>query len=196
MTCSKCSRSAVGIALDGQPYCEACISWKAEMQQFRDARPRDAKGWPEVSEKHLDRIILREVREEKELLREVLEELHQTHQHRIKRFEINQENSMALLPIAPGNSPVFTATPVPATSAPSTPPTWSSSDTTNAPITVDATGLIASVVIPTTAVVGTSFTLTISYTNADGTVATGTTTQTIVAPASPDITSFTIEQTF
>lgn len=102
---------------------------------------------------------------------------------------------MALLPIAPGNSPVFTATPVPATSVPSTPPGWTSSDTTNAPITVDPTGLVATVAIPANAVVGTQFTLTIHYTNADGSAATGETTQTIVAPASPDITSFTIEQT-
>lgn len=100
-----------------------------------------------------------------------------------------------MLPIAPGNSPVFTATPVPATSVPSTPPTWTSSDTTNAPISVDPTGLIATVAIPASATVGASFTLTISYTNADGTVATGSTTQTIVAPPSPDITSFTIAQT-
>ena len=102
---------------------------------------------------------------------------------------------MALLPIAPGNSPVFTATPVPSTSVPSTAPTWVSSDTVNAPITVDSTGLVATVAIPASAVVGTAFTLTISYTNADGTVATGTISLTIVAGASPDITSFTIAQT-
>ena len=100
-----------------------------------------------------------------------------------------------MLSIIPGNSPVFTATPVPATSAPSTPPTWESSDTVNAPVTVDSTGLVATVEIPTTAVVGTGFTLTVSYTNADGTIATGTTSQTIVAPPSPDITSFDIAQT-
>ena len=117
--------------------------------------------------------------------------------HRITQFVITQQgdSNMALLPIAPGFSPVFTATPVPTTSVPATPPTWVSSDTTNAPITVDPTGLIATVAIPATAVVGTAFTLTISYTNADGTVATGTTSQTIVAAPSPDITSFTIAQT-
>lgn len=100
-----------------------------------------------------------------------------------------------MLSIIPGNSPVFTATPVPATSAPSTPPIWKSSDTVNAPVTVDSTGLVATVEIPATAVVGIGFTLTVSYTNADGTIATGTTSQTIVAPPSPDITSFTIAQT-
>lgn len=102
---------------------------------------------------------------------------------------------MALLPIAPGFSPVFTATPVPSTSLPSTPPTWTSSDTVNAPVSVDSTGLIATVAVPTSAVVGTSFTLSISYTNADGTVATGSFTGSIVSAPSPDITSFTIEQT-
>jgi hypothetical protein len=140
---------------------------------------------------------IHELREILELQRETVRLLHallrRFHPHRIERFVISLENPM--LPIAPGNSPVFTATPVPSTSVPSTPPTWTSSDTTNAPITVDLTGLIATVAIPASATVGASFTLTISYTNADGTVATGTTTQTIVAPPSPDITSFTIEQT-
>jgi hypothetical protein len=128
-----------------------------------------------------------------EILREESEILRILETRRIERFVITKENPM--LAIAPGNSPVFTATPVPSTSVPSTPPTWESSDTTNAPITVDPTGLIATVDIPASATVGASFTLTISYTNADGTVATGTTSQTIVAPPSPDITSFTIEQT-
>ena len=128
-----------------------------------------------------------------EILREESEILRILEPNRIERFVIFEENPM--LPIAPGNSPVFTATPVPSTSVPSTPPTWVSSDTTNAPITVDPTGLIATVAIPVSATVGASFTLTISYTNADGTVATGTTSLTIVAPPSPDITSFTIEQT-
>jgi hypothetical protein len=112
----------------------------------------------------------------------------------ITGFIIAQQGD-PMLPIAPGFSPVFTATPVPATSVPSTPPTWTSSDTTNAPITVDPTGLIATVAIPASAVVGTAFTLTVSYTNADATVATGSISLTIVAAPSPDITSFTIEQT-
>lgn len=100
-----------------------------------------------------------------------------------------------MTPIAPGSSPVYTATPQPTGSVPATRPTWTSSDTTNATVTVDATGLIATVAIPATAVVGTSFTLSVSYTNADGTIATGSLTQTIVAAASPDIESFVIEQT-
>jgi hypothetical protein len=43
--------------------------------------------------------------------------------------------------------------------------------------------------------VGTAFTLEVSYKNADGTVATGSIALTIVAPPTPDITSFTVEQT-
>ena len=42
---------------------------------------------------------------------------------------------------------------------------------------------------------GTRFTLTVTYTNADATVATGTLAQTIVAAPPSDITSFTIQQT-
>jgi len=140
-------------------------------------------------------------REEITLLREVVKLLKKLVKEErpkpsITRFVITQEeNPMGLLAIAPGNSPVFTATPVPSTSVPSTPPTWTSSDTVNAPIDVDSTGLVATVAIPSTAVVGGSFTLTASYTNADGTVATGSISLTIVAPPSPDITSFTIAQT-
>jgi hypothetical protein len=111
----------------------------------------------------------------------------------IQGFVIEQENTM--LTLAPGNSPVFTATPVPATSVPSTPPTWTSSDTVNAPVSADSTGLIGTVAIPPTAVVGSPFILSVSYTNQDGTVATGSFSGSIVAPPSPDITSFTIAQT-
>ena len=106
-------------------------------------------------------------------------------------FTITQEPPM--LTISPGNKPVFTATPVPATSVPSTPPVWTSSDVANAPVIGDPTGLIGTVDIPDTAVVGTKFTLTVSYTNADQTVATGSINLEIVA--SSDIKSFTIEQT-
>jgi hypothetical protein len=138
--------------------------------------------------------------EEVRLLERVLEILgrieRQLEPDRITRFVIaEQETPMGLLAIAPGNSPVFTATPVPSTSVPLTPPTWISSDTTNAPVTVDSTGLIATVAIPTNAVVGTVFTLTVNYTNADGTAATGSIILSIVAGPSPDITGFTIEQT-
>jgi hypothetical protein len=106
-----------------------------------------------------------------------------------------------MLPIAPGYSPVFTATPLPAGSflTPGTAvPVMSSSDTTNAPVTVDPTGLIGTVVIPASAVVGTTFVLTETYTNADGTLATGSATFTIVAAGGgggSNIAGFTIAQT-
>jgi hypothetical protein len=141
-------------------------------------------------------------RREQELLRrfertyervcDLLEEiLHHVKPH-ITAFQIKETTMLA---IAPGLNPEFTATPVPAEGKPTTAPTWTSSDTTNAPITVDSTGLIATVNIPATAVVGTQFVLTISYTNPDGTVAKGTTTQTIVPVPPVDITSFEIKQT-
>jgi hypothetical protein len=114
----------------------------------------------------------------------------------IHAFTIQQENSMQS--IAPGFSPVFTASPIPAGAVlnPSQPvPTWTSSDTTNAPVTADSTGLVATAAIPASAVVGTSFTLTVNYTNLDGTVATGSASFTIVAPPQQDVTGFSIAQT-
>lgn len=135
---------------------------------------------------------------EAELLRQILHELRAIRQelkpHYIKHFHIRRKD---MLPIAPGFSPQYTATPVPAGTfpAPGNVPTWTSSDNTNAPIAADSTGLVATVAIPATATVGASFTLTVSYTNADGTLATGTLTQTIVAAPPADITSFTIAQT-
>ncbi len=133
-----------------------------------------------------------------ELLRSILHELRcihrELHPPNISAFDIKE---ITMFPIAPGFSPVYTATPIPAGTYPAAGnvPVWTSSDTTNAPVTADATGLIATVAIPASAVVGTTFTLTISYTNADGTVATGTLAQTIVAAPVPDITGFTIAQT-
>lgn len=156
------------------------------MSSFRERCKHEHYGLLDLIfelEERLDRID--------ERFERLLEALGKT---RITGFTIKLQGDN-MLSIAPGNSPVFTATPVPATSAPSTPPTWKSSDTVNAPIAVDSTGLVATVEISTTAVVGTGFTLTVSYTNADGTIAIGTTSQTIVAAPSPDITSFTIAQT-
>lgn len=138
---------------------------------------------------HRDREILHKI------LRIVEHIEHELRPHpHITSFTI-QETSM--VPIAPGFSPVYTATPVPAGTfpAPGNLPAWTSSDTVNAPVTADATGLIGTVAIPATAVVRTAFTLTVTYTNADGTVATGSLSQTIVTAPSPDLTSFTIAQT-
>jgi hypothetical protein len=130
------------------------------------------------------------------LLREILHRMGPPVSPPITGFVITHEGD-PMQPIAPGFSPVFTASPLPvgAVLAPGQPvPTWESSDPVNAPVTADSTGLIATVAIPSTAVVGTAFNLSISYTNADGTVAIQTDTFTIVA-AVTDITGFTIEQT-
>jgi hypothetical protein len=120
------------------------------------------------------------------------------YRHHINHFHIKQlrGHRMALLPIAPGFSPVFTATPAPAGTfpAPGNLPTWAS-DSADVTLAVDATGLVATAAISATATVGATFTLSISYTNADGTVATGSAQFTIVAAPVPDITSFSIAQT-
>lgn len=115
----------------------------------------------------------------------------------INSFTITQEFPM--LPIAPGFTPGFVATAVPAGSvpAPGSPVAWGSSDTVNAPVTVsptDASGLHATVAIDPAATAGSTFTLTTTYTNVDGSTATGSATFTVVAAPSPDITSFTIAQ--
>ena len=111
----------------------------------------------------------------------------------ITGFTAIQEKTM--VPLAPGQTATFATTPIPSTSVPvAASLIWSSSDTVNAPTspnTADTTGLSTLVAFPTTAVVGTSFTLTISYTNSDGTLATQSNSFTIVAPPSPDVTGFT-----
>lgn len=103
-------------------------------------------------------------------------------------------------PVRPGSSPVYTAAPVPAgTSLDSAQPlpVWSTSDPVNAPVTADASGLVASVAVPAEAPDQTQFTLTITYTNADGTIASGSITDLIVAPAPPvqPILSFDVTRT-
>lgn len=144
--------------------------------------------------KHCEKEVLyffEEILRELRAIRRMLETRHHIHS-----FTIQGES---MLPIAPGFAPGFTATPLPAgtTPAPGNPVAWTSSDTTNAPVTVNAsdpTGLTATVNIPSGATVGTSFTLSVSYTNADGTVATGSASFTIAAAPPSDITSFTIAQ--
>lgn len=57
-------------------------------------------------------------------------------------------------------------------------PTWTSTDLTNAPVVASADGLTATDTVPSTApptLVGTTFTLSVSATLADGTVGTGST---------------------
>lgn len=105
-----------------------------------------------------------------------------------------------MIPIAPGNSPEFTAVPDPnpsnVNSGVGTPPSWSISDTTVGTLTIDATGLVATLAVGPNAQPGTSFTIAVSYTNPDGVLATGSATFTVSpATAIPDTTSFTITQT-
>jgi hypothetical protein len=108
-----------------------------------------------------------------------------------------QQTGDPMLPFAPGNTPGFTATLTPAIESPQTADVvWTSSDTTNFPVTknpFDATGLTASAAIPETATIGATGTLTCEYLNADGTTATSTPFPwTIVAE---DVTAVSIAQT-
>lgn len=130
---------------------------------------------------------------------------HSVQSHRIHSLTIHQtkEHHMPLTAFAPGNTAGFTVTTAPEGSVPAAgnPVQWTTSDTTNAPVTAnpdDPTGLTASVTFPTNAVEGASFVLTAEYLNADGNVATGSFSGTIVAAPPPpvtDITSLTITQT-
>lgn len=101
-----------------------------------------------------------------------------------------------MIPLAPGQSPQFTATLVPAGSdLGGVAPTWTSSDTANAPVGVDATGLIATVALSAAIAVGASVTLSITATSTDGNqTATGAVTFTVVAAAVAFPTSFDVAQ--
>ena len=114
-------------------------------------------------------------------------------QHPITNFTPIKEISM--VPLAAGQTATFSTTPLPAGSTPlASGLVWSSSDSTNAPVssnlTADPTGLSTLVVFPSTVVAGVNFSLTLSYTNSDGTVATQTNSFVTVAPAAQDVTGF------
>jgi hypothetical protein len=108
--------------------------------------------------------------------------------HPVTSFTAELEINM---PFQAGATAVIDFTPVPAGSKLVSAPTITSSDPVNAPVTEDSTGLIATVVFPASAPVGESVTISISYTNPDGTVATGAFTDTIAAAPAPDVTGFT-----
>lgn len=141
-----------------------------------------------------------------ELLREILSELKQNNRllYRILQevtpqfpegFTIQGDSMIAL---SPGNSPQFTATPVPAgSSLGSVVPTWTTSDPVNAPISVDVTGLVATCDLSASIAVGASVTLSISATSSDGSqTATGSVTFTVVAGGGGNFpTSFSVAQT-
>ena len=97
----------------------------------------------------------------------------------------------------PGATLVYTATPEPAgSSLGTTVPVWASSDTTNVTITLDPTGLIATVVLGAAIPDGEVVNLSISATDpVTGNVATGTVSFTVVAAAAAFPTSFTVAQT-
>lgn len=143
------------------------------------------------------RAILRATGENTHLLRQILRLLERNYDHITGFTPITEQGDpMPLLPIAPGFTPGFSTTTLPAGTVPNpaTLPVWTTSDAVNAPLqanTADASGLSTYVAIPAAAVVGTVFTLSIAYTNADGTLATQANAFTIVAPPSPDITGFT-----
>jgi len=123
--------------------------------------------------------------------------LRRNRNRRIECFRLHRKDSL-VTPLTPGSTAVYTATPVPAGSLPTkaNPATWVSSDPVNAPISsVDELGLNATVAPPASAIAGSTFVLTISYTNADGTVATGSVSDVVVAAPSPDIASFIVART-
>ena len=105
-----------------------------------------------------------------------------------------------LTPLDPGLSPVFTATPPPAGSSIfGAIPTWTSSDPTNAPVTVDPTGLIGTVALSSAIPVGEVVTLTVAASFTDGfgnaQSITGTVSFTIGAPPPAAASGFSIVQT-
>jgi hypothetical protein len=114
-------------------------------------------------------------------------------------FTITQtgDSSMPLTAPDPGNTLVFTATPTPAGAVlpAGVVPTWTSSDPTLAPVTVDPTGLIGTVVLDPSIPVGESVTLTVTATLPDGTTPTGSVSFTVGAPPPPEVTGFTVIQT-
>lgn len=153
----------------------------------------DGNEMSELEEIRLQRRTL-------EVEEQILQVLHRIERRlprlNISGFKSKQENPVT--PFNPGNTIVITFTPVPAGAEPASGdvPTITSSDPVNAPVTADATGLIATVEFPATAVPNTPFVISINYTNPDGTVATpGTFSGEIVAPPAPDITGFTAAQT-
>lgn len=73
-------------------------------------------------------------------------------------------------------------------------PTWTSSDTTNAPVVASADGLSVTITVPADAPVGTEFTLSVQATLEDGTVPTGSTTVPFLASAPSVVAKFVIVQ--
>lgn len=148
--------------------------------------------------RHDNRTLEQILEEEREILRDVEEIEHQLHHPNITHFTSIKETTMT--PLAAGQTATFATTPIPSGTAPDpTKITWSSSDTTNAPVVVnpnDPSGLSAQVTFPTTVTAGLTFILSINYQNSDGTFASQANTFTTVAAPPADVTGFNaIEQT-
>lgn len=105
--------------------------------------------------------------------------------------DIEQENPMvALDPGATGA--IFSTSTLPVGSTLPTPPVWTVDDAniTLSPNTADPTGLSIGVSIAAAAIVGESFMLTITGTNADGATATQSNSFTVGAAPVVDVTGF------
>jgi hypothetical protein len=139
----------------------------------------------------LQLVQVAEIRVTNSLLRRLL---HERESQPVTGFTFEE---MTMLPFAPGSSPVITITPQPpGVLLTEAPPVTVSSDPVNYPVSVDPTGLLATINIPATATVGAPpVTLTTSYTNADGRVASSTSQPfgPIVA-AVTDVTGFLFAQ--
>ena len=101
---------------------------------------------------------------------------------------------MALGPIDPGATLQYTAVPEPAGAVlpAGVVPKWTISDTTNTTLTVDSTGLIATVVLGANIPVGEAVTLSITATLPNGSTPTASVQFTVGAP---EVTGFTITRT-
>ena len=137
----------------------------------------------------LDAIL----RREDEILDELEEIEHELHHPNITHFTSITETTMT--PLAAGQTATFSTTAVPAGTAPDPSKiTWSSSDTTNAPVspnTADASGLSTLVTFPTGTPEGLTFILTINYLNPDGKAVSQANSFVTVAAPPLDIVSFT-----
>jgi hypothetical protein len=137
--------------------------------------------------------LLRIEREQLELLHEILLVIRRN----VTGGRIRQTGAGIMVPFAPGQAPQFqvTVTPTGVAVNPAS-SVWTVSGAITTVASVDPTGTIATVDIPSTASVGTEFTLVWTYTNADATTATAEYVATIVAAVlpTPDITGGVIAQ--
>lgn len=113
----------------------------------------------------------------------------------VQSFTLTRTGDSAMTPFSPGSVVTITATDVPAGSTlpEGVVPVWTSSDPLAA-IALDSTGLIATVTLDPTIVVGASVTFTATATLPDSTTPTGSLALTVVAPPPPEVSSFSLAQ--